>query len=74
MGTIEKGFMGGFRGKLGTAVGSKWKGKDVIRSMPPRKRSGNPSEAQLEAQAKFALIIVFLRPLDLSYIFRCIRR
>jgi hypothetical protein len=40
MGTTEKGFMGGFRGKLGTAVGASWKGKDVIRSMPPRKRRG----------------------------------
>ena len=39
MGTIEKGFMGGFRGKLGTAVGSTWKGKSVIRSKPPAKRT-----------------------------------
>jgi hypothetical protein len=26
MGKIEQGHMGGFRGMLGTAVGSKWKG------------------------------------------------
>ncbi|HEY8732983.1 MAG TPA: DUF6266 family protein [Puia sp.] len=67
MGTIEKGYMGGFRGKLGTAVGSKWKGKDVIRSMPPRKRSGDPSEAQLEAQARFTLMTNFLRPLTVLF-------
>ena len=74
MGTIEKGYMGGFRGKLGTAVGSKWKGKSVIKSRPPRKSTAPPSPLQVQQQAKFALIIVFLRPLDLSYIFRCIRR
>jgi hypothetical protein len=26
MGTIGKGFMGGFKGKLGSAVGATWKG------------------------------------------------
>ncbi len=64
MGTIEKGFMGGFRGKLGTAVGSTWKGKSVIRSKPPSKRTAPPSEAQLEVQAKFTLMTNFLRPLS----------
>ncbi len=63
MGKIEQGYMGGFRGKLGTAVGSKWKGIDVVRSRPPRKRTGDPSEAQLEVQAKFTLMTNFLRPL-----------
>lgn len=43
MGTIEQGFLGGFNGKLGTAVGSKWKGINVIRSRPPRKRRGRLS-------------------------------
>ena len=64
MGTIEKGFMGGFRGKFGTAVGSTWKGKSVIRSKPPGKRTAPPSEAQLEVQAKFTLMTNFLRPLS----------
>ncbi|HEV3224012.1 MAG TPA: DUF6266 family protein [Puia sp.] len=63
MGTIEQGFLGGFNGKLGTAVGSKWKGINVIRSRPPRKRKGQPSESQLEVQAKFTLMTNFLRPL-----------
>jgi hypothetical protein len=64
MGTIEKGFMGGFRGKFGTAVGSTWKGISVIRSKPPGKRTAPPSEAQLEVQAKFTLMTNFLRPLS----------
>jgi len=63
MGTIDKGFLGGFQGRLGTAVGSTWKGKSVIRSRPPRKRKGDPSEAQMDVQTKFTLMTNFLRPL-----------
>jgi Family of unknown function (DUF6266) len=63
MGTIEKGILGGYSGKVGTTVGSSWKGKSVIRSRPPSKRRGKPTEPQLERQAKFALITAFLRPL-----------
>jgi hypothetical protein len=63
MGTFEKGYLGGFSGKVGTAVGSSWKGLDVLRSRPPRKRRGQPTDLQLEQQAKFALITNFLLPL-----------
>jgi hypothetical protein len=71
MGTIEKGYLGGFKGILGTAVGSKWKGKSVVKSRPPRKRTKPSTELQLQQQAKFALIIAFLKPirtlLNLTY-------
>ena len=60
MGTFEQGYMGPFRGKLGTAVGSRWKGLYVLRSRPPRKRTGPASESQLEVQAKFLLVVQFL--------------
>ncbi|MDP4251936.1 MAG: DUF6266 family protein [Bacteroidota bacterium] len=63
MGTFEKGYLGGFSGKVGTAVGSSWKGLSVLRSRPPRKRRGQPSDLQLEQQAKFALMSNFLQPL-----------
>jgi hypothetical protein len=63
MGTIEKGYLGGFKGLLGTAVGSKWKGKSVVKSRPPRKRTTPSTELQLQQQAKFALIIAFLKPI-----------
>src|ERR1700733_7513786 len=63
MGTIEKGFMGGFNGLLGPAVGSKWKGKAIIKSRPHKKRTGPTSDAQLQQQAKFTLIVAFLKPL-----------
>lgn len=45
MGKIEKGYLGGFSGILCTAVGSKWKGKSVVKSRPPRKRT-KPSTEQ----------------------------
>lgn len=71
MGIIEKGYLGGFKGILGTAVGSKWKNKSVVKSRPPRKRTTPSTELQLQQQAKFALIIAFLKPvrtlLNLTY-------
>jgi Family of unknown function (DUF6266) len=63
MGKIEKGYLGGFSGKIGNAVGAAWKGVSTVRSMPPRKRRGQPTELQLVQQAKFALITSFLLPL-----------
>lgn len=62
MGTIVKGILGGFSGKVGTVVGSTWKGISVMKSVPgPRK--GNPTLLQLEQQARFSLMIRFLQPL-----------
>jgi hypothetical protein len=62
MGTIVKGILGGFSGKVGTVVGSTWKGLAVMKSVPgPRK--GNPTLLQLEQQARFTLMIKFLQPL-----------
>lgn len=63
MGTIEKGYMGGFKGIMGTAVGSKWKGKSVIKSRPPAKRTKPSTTLQLQQQAKFKLLIAFLKPI-----------
>jgi len=62
MGTYVKGILGGFSGKVGTVVGSTWKGLTVMKSVPgPRK--GNPTLLQLEQQARFTLMIKFLQPL-----------
>jgi hypothetical protein len=63
MGTFEKGYLGGFSGKVGTAVGSTWKNLNVLRSNPPRKRKGAATDLQLERQAKFTLMTSFLLPL-----------
>ena len=62
MGTFEKGILGGFNGKVGTVVGSTWKGITVMRSTP-KARKGGFSNSQLIQQAKFALMIKFLQPM-----------
>ena len=60
MGTIKKGILGGFSGTVGTVVGGNWTGIDYMRSKGNR-RPGNFSAAQLEQQAKFGLMMKFLR-------------
>lgn len=60
MGTINKGILGGFSGKVGTVVGGNWKGIDYMRSKANKKPS-NPSFAQQEQQARFGLMMKFLR-------------
>lgn len=60
MGTINKGILGGFSGTVGTVIGGSWKGIDYMRSQPAR-RSGTQSQAQLEQQAKFKLVVQFLQ-------------
>ncbi len=60
MGTINKGILGGFSGKVGTVVGGTWKGISYMRSQMG-KRSGQASDLQLQQQAKFRMIIKFLR-------------
>jgi hypothetical protein len=63
MGIFSKGLFGAFRGKVGSIVGSTWKGVEVVRSKPAA-RKGNFSADQLQQQAKFSLMIKFLRPLS----------
>ena len=63
MGTISKGILGGFSGKVGTVIGGSWKGIEYMRSQTS-KRKFNPSEKQLAQQMKFALIMYFLQPMS----------
>jgi len=61
MGTINKGILGGFSGKVGTVVGANWRGKDIIRSrLKTSKRK--PTDNQLLQQMKFKLVANFLQP------------
>ncbi len=62
MGTFSRGLLGGFKGKVGSLVGSTWKGVEVLRSKAGVRKSDFSPE-QLQQQAKFTLIIKFLRPL-----------
>ena len=63
MGTFKTGILGGFNGKVGPVVGSTWKGISTMRANPKGRRSSF-SPAQLEQQARFALMITFLQPLS----------
>jgi len=57
MGTIKKGILGGFSGKVGTVVGSSWKGISYMRSLPLKVR--NPRTLrQLDQRSKFAIALV----------------
>ncbi|MGN6196172.1 MAG: DUF6266 family protein [Ginsengibacter sp.] len=62
MGTINKGILGGFSGKVGSVVGGSWKGIDYMRSKG-NNRNSNPSEKQLAQQLKFALVMHFVQPM-----------
>ena len=59
MATFEKGILGGFSGKVGNVVGARWRGKDIMRSLPQR---GDyvPTEAQVDQRMRFALVVTFL--------------
>lgn len=60
MGTIKKGILGGFSGKVGNVVGASWKGVQYIRSLPSS--VGNPKTAkQREQRTRFSLIAKFVR-------------
>ena len=62
MGTIKKGVLGGFSGKVGTVVGASWKGIDYIRSLPASVK--NPrTEGQVTQRTKFTVALDFLRPI-----------
>lgn len=54
-----KGILGGFAGKVGTVVGSTWKGISYMRSLPAVKKNRKVTEAQQLQQAKFALATAF---------------
>lgn len=60
MGRINKGILGGFSGTVGTVVGGNWKGIDYMRSQGTRK-SNSFTQAQLEQQVKFKVMIDFIR-------------
>jgi hypothetical protein len=61
MGTIKKGILGGFSGKVGTVVGASWKGISYMRSLPQHVK--NPrTDGQMSQRSKFALALNLLKP------------
>jgi hypothetical protein len=62
MGTIKQGILGGFSGKVGTVVGSSWKGISYMRGRAQSVK--NPrTEGQVEQRSNFALTLNFLKPI-----------
>src|SRR5690606_21573535 len=64
MAIFRNGPNGGFSGKVGSVVGYKWKGLDVIRGLP-RKSHKPRSEARLANEQAMKLIMEVLKPLKL---------
>lgn len=62
MATFEKGILGGFSGKVGNVVGARWRGKDIMRSVPVR-GAYTPTPSQLEQQERFTVVAHFLTPM-----------
>ena len=63
MATYKKGILGVFSGKVGTVVGSSWKGISYMKSLP--KTSGKkPSQLQVDQRLRFTLVANFLRPIQ----------
>ncbi|NRR92834.1 hypothetical protein HSX10_14770 [Winogradskyella undariae] len=63
MATFEKGILGGFSGKVGNVVGARWRGKNVMRSLPQR-GDYTPTVRQEEQRQKFKTVIRFLSPIS----------
>lgn len=62
MGKIHVGILGGFQGKVGTVIGSRWRGEDIIRAKPG-KRPDRPTDQQKIQRLKFKAVSEFLNPL-----------
>ena len=62
MGRHKLGILGGFKGKVGTVSGASWKGIEYIKG-PNRGSSKPATQAQIEARAKFRVVIRFLSQL-----------
>lgn len=62
MGVIKQGILGGFSGKVGTVIGSSWKGISYMRSQAQNIK--NPrTEGQMKQRTKFTLALSFLKPM-----------
>lgn len=67
MGVIKRGILGGFSGKVGSVVGSSWKGIAVIKSLPLS--VANPRTAgQVSQRTKFSACVVAAQALLASII------
>lgn len=63
MGTYNKGILGPFSGKVGTVVGTSWRGKDIMRSLP-KKTNRTPTNIQQLQRDRFTFVSEFLTPIS----------
>ena len=66
MGNIKQGILGGFSGKVGTVIGSNWKGINYMRAIAPSIRDARTAK-QLAQREQFKLVLGFLRSVQ-SYV------
>lgn len=62
MATYNDGVLGSFSGKLGPIIGSNWRGKSVMRSVPTKSTKVASAAQQLQRD-KFKFVLQFLTPL-----------
>lgn len=62
MGKINKGILGGFNGKVGTVVGSSWKGISCMRSLA-QSVTDRRTKKQMNQRSRFGITVNFLRPI-----------
>lgn len=60
MAIFNKGILGGFSGKAGSVIGANWKGRTIMRSLPSKRSNRTLTQAQMDQQEKFKLIVSFL--------------
>lgn len=62
MGSIKQGILGGFSGKVGSVIGSNWKGISYMRGIALNVKDAR-SPKQLVQRGKFAFAVAFLKPM-----------
>lgn len=62
MATFSKGILGGYSGKVGNVVGVRWRGKDILRSLPS-KNTQAATQAQLNQRDRFTVAMRFVTPI-----------
>ena len=63
MATYGKGINGPIKGKVGSVIGSSWKGISYIKSLPISKKNENLSAAQIGQREKFKILGRFIKVL-----------
>ena len=70
MGKIRQGILGGFRGKVGTVVGSYWNGIFYMKALPQSTKKGRSGSKMLQGYFKeLVTLSMSLSKEDLEFIY-----